>query len=101
MTMGALDVLHYHGLHVPDDIALISYDAMPWAALSSISLTTVTQPVYELGSTAALRLFQRLQNTSEQTRQEIILTPTLRILGSSAPHQQPVSALSNVQEETF
>ncbi|HYT33669.1 MAG TPA: LacI family DNA-binding transcriptional regulator [Ktedonobacteraceae bacterium] len=102
MTMGALDVLHTHGLRVPDDVALIGYDAMPWAALDSISLTTVTQPVYELGTTAALRLFQRLQNPGAQTRQEIILTPTLQILGSSVPPlQQPASALSSTTEETF
>lgn len=101
MTIGALDALHHHGLRIPDDIALVGYDAMPWTALGSISLTMVTQPVYELGVTAALRLFQRLQNPGEQTRQEIILTPTLCILGSSAPHGQPVSTLSSVQEETF
>jgi LacI family transcriptional regulator len=101
MTMGALNTLHKHGLFVPNDVALIGYDAMPWAALGSISLTTVAQPVYELGATAALRLFQRLQNPGEQTRQEIILTPTLRILGSSAPHERPARALSNAKEEPF
>ncbi|MBA2682686.1 MAG: LacI family DNA-binding transcriptional regulator, partial [Ktedonobacteraceae bacterium] len=101
MTIGALDALHHHGLRVPDDIALVGYDAMPWTALGSISLTMVTQPVYELGVTAALRLFQRLQNPSEQTRQEVILTPTLHILGSSAPHKQPVGSLSKTQEETL
>ena len=100
MTMGALDVLHARGLLVPDDVALIGYDAMPWAALDSISLTTVSQPVYELGTTAALRLFQRLQNPTEQTRQEIILTPTLRIRGSSVPLQQPANALSSIVIET-
>lgn len=101
MTIGALDALHHHGLRVPDDIALVGYDAMPWTALGSLSLTMVTQPVYELGVTAALRLFQRLQNPSQQTRQEVILTPTLRILGSSAPYKQPVGSLSNIKEETL
>lgn len=85
MTLGALEALHQRHLRIPDDIAIVSFDEMPWAALSSISLTTVTQPVYELGSTAALRLFQRLHNPTAITRQEIILTPTLRIRGSSRP----------------
>ena len=101
MTMGALDALHAHGLRVPDDMALIGYDAMPWAALGSISLTTVTQPAYELVTTAALRLFQRLQDPGTQARQEIILTATLHIRGSSVPHQQPASALSSTIDETF
>jgi LacI family transcriptional regulator, galactose operon repressor len=99
LTMGAMDALHKHDLRVPDDVAIIGYDAMPWAALGSISLTTVTQPVYELGATAALRLFQRLQNPGTQTRQEIILTPTLRVLGSSVPSpQQPARAISTTEE---
>jgi DNA-binding LacI/PurR family transcriptional regulator len=58
---------------------------MPWAALNGISLTTVTQPVYELGSTAALRLFQRLQNPTALSKQEITLTPTLQVRDSTRP----------------
>jgi LacI family transcriptional regulator len=83
MTLGALEGLHQRQQRIPEDIAIVGFDEMPWAALSPISLTTVTQPVYELGSTAALRLFQRLHNPTAMTRQEIILTPTLRIRGSS------------------
>jgi LacI family transcriptional regulator len=89
MTLGALDTLQMRHLRVPDDIAIVGFDEMPWAALSSISLTTVTQPVYELGSTAALRLFQRLQNPHAFTRQEIVLAPTLCIRGSSRPRLLP------------
>jgi DNA-binding LacI/PurR family transcriptional regulator len=83
MTMGALEAIQAHNLRVPNDIALVGYDEMPWAALGSISLTTVMQPVYELGSTAARQLFHRLQHPDLQTRQEIILTPTLCVRGSS------------------
>lgn len=83
MTLGALAALNECQRRVPDDIALVSFDEMPWATLSAISLTTVTQPVYEIGSTAALRLFQRLQNPTAFTRQEIVLAPTLRIRDSS------------------
>ncbi len=90
MTLGALDTLQMRHLRVPDDIAIVGFDEMPWAALSSISLTTVTQPVYELGSTAALRLFQRLQNPRAFTRQEIVLAPTLCIRGSSRPRLLPM-----------
>lgn len=85
MTLGALAALHECKLCIPDDIALVGFDEMPWASLQTISLTTVTQPVYEIGSTAALRLFQRLQNPAAFTRQEIVLAPTLRIRNSSRP----------------
>nr|BBH92226.1 LacI family transcriptional regulator [Thermogemmatispora argillosa] len=87
ITMGALDVLQECGLRIPDDIALVSFDDTPWAHLKTVSLTTVAQPVYELGSTAALRLFQHLQISPAGflTRQEIILAPYLCIRGSSQP----------------
>lgn len=85
MTLGALAALHECKLRIPDDIALLGFDEMPWASLQTISLTTVTQPVYEIGSTAALRLFQRLQNPAAFTRQEIVLAPTLRIRNSTRP----------------
>ncbi|MDQ2905782.1 MAG: LacI family DNA-binding transcriptional regulator [Ktedonobacteraceae bacterium] len=89
MTLGALEALYIRHLRVPDDIAVVGFDEMPWATLSAISLTTVTQPVYELGSTAALRLFQRLQTPTAFTRQEIVLAATLRIRGSSRPRAVP------------
>jgi DNA-binding LacI/PurR family transcriptional regulator len=85
MTLGALEALHERNLQVPFDIGLVGFDEMPWATLGPISLTTVTQPVYEIGSTAAMRLFQRMQNPDAFTNQEIVLAPTLKIRGSSAP----------------
>lgn len=83
MTLGALDVLHARNKWFPYDIAVVGFDEMPWAAISAISLTTVNQPVYELGSTAAMRLFQHLQSPTPLARQEIVLMPTLCVRDSS------------------
>jgi len=85
MTLGALEAIHERHLRIPDAIALVGFDEMPWAALSGISLTTVTNLCMNLGSTAALRLFQRLQDPTAFTKQEIVLTPTLQIRDSTRP----------------
>lgn len=85
MTLGALAALNECHKRIPEDIGIVGFDEMQWSSLSAISLTTVTQPVYEIGSTAALRLFQRLQNPAALTRQEIVLAPTLRVRDSSRP----------------
>lgn len=85
MTLGALNAIHERGLRVPEDVAIVSYDYTQWAEPGPVSMTSVMQPARELGSTAALRLFQRLQNLGIQSRQEIILTPTLQIGESSRP----------------
>lgn len=89
MTLGALEALDAQGLHMPDDIGVVGFDDMPWAALGSVSLTTVAQPVYELGNTAALRLFQRLLNPNAFSRQEIVLAPWLCPRGSSRRRVAP------------
>lgn len=90
LTLGALNAIHERGLAVPDDIGLIGYDEIQWAALGSISLSTMTQPAYDIGSAAALRLFQRMSNPS-QSRQEIILAATLKVRGSSRPKEGVLS----------
>ncbi|HEX2911101.1 MAG TPA: LacI family DNA-binding transcriptional regulator [Chloroflexia bacterium] len=85
LTLGAVDAVQNRNLRIPDDMALVGFDDVGWAALGSISLSTVIQPAYELGKTAAQRLFHHLQNPGIQTRQEIILAPSLVIRGSSQP----------------
>ena len=88
MTLGALNAIQKREIRIPDNIAVVGFDEMPWATLSSISLTTVTQPVYDLGSTAALRLFQRLENPATFNEQEIVLSPRLTLRKSSNPRGQ-------------
>lgn len=87
LTIGALEAINMRNLRIPEDIAIVAFDDIPWASLGSVSLSTVTQPVYELGSTAALRLFQRMQKRASLTRQEIVLAPELHIRNSSQPRQ--------------
>jgi LacI family transcriptional regulator len=82
LAKGALESIHAHNLRVPDDIAVVGFDEMPWMSPGSISLTTITQPAYELGSAAALRLIQRLQS-GPCARQEIVLAHHLHVGDSS------------------
>src|SRR5664279_749914 len=52
MASGALRALLKSGLHVPEDVALVGFDDMPFAAMTQPPLTTVHQPIDELGQTA-------------------------------------------------
>jgi LacI family transcriptional regulator, galactose operon repressor len=85
LMQGALHAIYAHGLRIPDDIAVVGFDDVPWIAPGSVSLTTVTQPAYELGCTAALRLIQRLKHPTHLARQETVLTYRLQIGDSSRP----------------
>ena len=51
MAFGALAVLAAAGRRVPDDVAVVGFDDVPEATLSEPPLTTVRQPIEEMGVT--------------------------------------------------
>jgi DNA-binding LacI/PurR family transcriptional regulator len=85
LMQGALAAIYAHGMRIPEDIAVVGFDEVPWMTPGSVSLTTVMQPAYELGSTAALRLIQRLKHPDRLARQETVLSYRLHIGDSSRP----------------
>lgn len=60
MTVGAMECLVDRGIAVPGQIGVVGFDDIPWAHLVRPSLSTVVQPTYELGRTAALLLAERI-----------------------------------------
>jgi LacI family transcriptional regulator len=88
LTIGTLRTLYMRRKRVPDDIALVGFDEIRWAVPDMFSITTVFQPAYELGRTAANRLIQRLRQP-DTPRQEIILPHQLLIGESSRSRRQP------------
>jgi LacI family transcriptional regulator/LacI family repressor for deo operon, udp, cdd, tsx, nupC, and nupG len=62
MTLGALETIHRLGLRIPEDIAIVGYDDMPWALALDPPLTAVRQPGYELGGRAMELLLQRIRD---------------------------------------
>ena len=87
LTTGVLEALHDHNLRVPDDIAVVGFDEVPWVTPGTAPLTTITQPAYEIGTTAALRLLQRLQEGGPLAVQEITLAHHLNVRDSSRGRQ--------------
>jgi LacI family transcriptional regulator len=59
---GALKAIREAGFQVPGDIALIGFDDIPLAASLDPALTTIRQPIQELGSIAADLLLNMLEN---------------------------------------
>jgi LacI family transcriptional regulator len=48
------------GLRIPDDLSLVAFDDIPFAALSTPGLTTVRQPIDAMGRYAANVLLDRI-----------------------------------------
>lgn len=76
MTLGALEAIHLKGARIPDDIALISYDDMPWAMAFHPPLTAVRQPGHEVGRRAMEVLLRRIKDPSRSTTL-LVLQPEL------------------------
>jgi LacI family transcriptional regulator len=62
MAIGAMRAVREAGLSIPADIAFIGFDDLPIAAMADIQLTTVRQPVVELGVKAVELLIDLIEN---------------------------------------
>jgi LacI family transcriptional regulator/LacI family repressor for deo operon, udp, cdd, tsx, nupC, and nupG len=62
MTLGALEMIHQKGLRIPEDVAILGYDDMPWALALNPPLTAVRQPGDEVGRRAMELLLQRIRD---------------------------------------
>ncbi|MBV1854856.1 LacI family DNA-binding transcriptional regulator [Catellatospora tritici] len=82
MTIGALECLADRGISVPDQMGVVGFDDIPWAHLVRPSLTTVAQPTYELGRTAALLLAERIAEPSRPPS-TVTLRTELKVRASS------------------
>ncbi len=81
-AIGAVRALQDAGLRIPRDVSVIGFDDIKAAALISPSLTTVRQPLREMGWMAAQYLMGRLQGT-EEFREQIRMSPELVVREST------------------
>ena len=64
-ALGAIRVLTERGRTVPEEVAVVGFDDVREASLATPPLTTVRQPIEELGTTMARTLLRRLGGTPE------------------------------------
>jgi DNA-binding LacI/PurR family transcriptional regulator len=60
-AIGAIRACMNHGLHVPNDVSVVGFDDIQGAAFHNPSLTTIRQPLHEMGAVAARILLQRIR----------------------------------------
>lgn len=63
MAIGAMNAIIDRGLRVPEDISVVGFDNIWMAAAVRPSLTTVAQPMYDIGATAVALLARALSET--------------------------------------
>ncbi len=62
MAAGALSAAYRHNIKVPDQLSIIGYDNTPLAEMTAPPLTTVSQPLLEMGRLAAEMLFEQIKS---------------------------------------
>jgi len=64
MALGALEAVRSLGRRVPEDVSVVGFDDIPFAALANPPLTTVGQPIRQLGEQAADLLLTVIEHGS-------------------------------------
>jgi LacI family transcriptional regulator len=87
MALGILQAAHAIGRRVPGDLAVVGFDNIPESAYFWPALTTVSQPLVDLGCRAVEKLTHLIdaehQETTQQPEEPISLQPKLIIRDSS------------------
>ncbi|PYI57283.1 LacI family DNA-binding transcriptional regulator [Paenibacillus flagellatus] len=72
MALGAMAFLQRRGMEVPRQISIIGFDNISLSRMVTPALTTVAQPVYEIGKQAAAMLFRRIGNPQDEAQSLVL-----------------------------
>jgi LacI family transcriptional regulator len=95
MALGVLQVLDQRGLRVPEDVAVVGFDGIPLTQYTSPALTTVRQPLAEMGVAAIELLLARIQDEGPDEAQFIRLDPELVVRDSTARRQPSLLSITS------
>lgn len=82
MAIGAMRALRESGRSVPEDVAMVGYDDVPAAAYCHPRLTTIRQPMREVGALAARLLIELIDNPEGGECHEVLLSTELIVRDS-------------------
>jgi len=84
-AMGAIRALREAGLHVPEDVSVVGFDDIQSAAFQNPALTTVRQPLREMGRAAAEILLKRINRPGSELHDKHTVEPQLIIRETTGP----------------
>jgi LacI family transcriptional regulator len=87
MLIGVMRAIAEAGFNCPKDISVVSTDDFNWSTAFRPQLTTVRQPVREMGLEAIRLLVDRITRNSGEPARRLVLQPTLIVRESCAPRR--------------
>lgn len=82
-AIGAITALHEAGLRVPRDVSVVGFDDILSASTNNPALTTVRQPLREMGNIAARTLLERIRGESNSPQHATRVLPSLVVRQST------------------
>jgi DNA-binding LacI/PurR family transcriptional regulator len=86
MAAGAMSVLDAAGRRIPQDVAVVGYDDSPVASTARPQLTSVRQPIEEMGQETARLLIDLVEGGDRVPRRVILATELIRRASSAGRH---------------
>jgi DNA-binding LacI/PurR family transcriptional regulator len=95
-AIGCIRALHDVGLRVPQDVSVVGFDDIKEAAFQTPSLTTIRQPLHQMGALAVRSLLQQLGPTNNREHPQIAVAPELIVRESTGPaRRKPTRTSAN------
>ena len=88
MAAGVIVAAHRLGLKIPDDVSVAGFDDVPYASITWPALTTVRQPISEMGAAAASLLLGQLpsgESGSRKSARAVAFQHEMKIRESTGP----------------
>ncbi|MFI6762278.1 LacI family DNA-binding transcriptional regulator [Micromonospora sp. NPDC050417] len=89
LALGVLQELTRQQVRVPEEIALVGYDDIEFAAAAAVPLSSVRQPRQRLGRTAAALMLEESNDPTVHQHQQVIFEPELVVRESSRYTRRP------------
>jgi LacI family transcriptional regulator len=85
VALGVLQGLTQSGVRVPQDVALVGYDDIDFAAFATVPITSIGQPRERIGTEAVELLLAEVEGHAQP--RQIVFDPELVVRASSAPRR--------------
>lgn len=86
MALGAYEAARRRGLRVPDDLSIVGFDDLPESQWSSPPLTTIRQPLAEMGALAARTALRLARGEPIETPRVELATDLVVRDSTASPH---------------
>jgi LacI family transcriptional regulator len=83
LTIDIYQVCQQLNIHIPQQVKVVCFSNDTSAVILTPSLTTITQPAFEMGKTAATVLLKSLKNNSTILKEESVVLPSALIIRNS------------------